>query len=221
MMNEAAGPTEKLSKGAMGEFRGFGKIPRFARPVILTEKIDGTNASVLIEPGYADDPSVIASCRILGTDYVMRAGSRTRWVTPKNDNFGFAAWAQLHADEFFELGVGHHFGEWWGKGIQRGYGIEERRFSLFNAGRWIEGEEDRVDEQQRVVPAPFNVVPVVERGACLSMSGVLLAADILRIGGSRAAPGYMNPEGVVVYHEASGHYYKYSLKDDEKPKGRP
>jgi hypothetical protein len=36
--------------------------------------------------------------------------------------------------------------------------------------------------------------------------------------GSRAAPGYMNPEGIVIYHKASQTYFKATIKDDEKPK---
>lgn len=32
----------------MSEFEGFEKIPRLNREMIVTEKIDGTNASVLV-----------------------------------------------------------------------------------------------------------------------------------------------------------------------------
>ena len=54
-----------------------------------------------------------------------------------------------------ELGVGQHFGEWWGFGIQRGYGLHERRFSLFNTGRWSD---------PAVRPACCGVVPVLADG---------------------------------------------------------
>jgi hypothetical protein len=54
----------------------FPRVPRLNREVLITEKIDGTNAQVFI----AEDGE-----RIL-------AGSRTRWITPEVDNFGFAAW---------------------------------------------------------------------------------------------------------------------------------
>jgi hypothetical protein len=36
----------------------------------------------------------------------------------------------------------------------------------------------------------------------------------LRIDGSLAAPGYMNPEGVVVFHVAGGVAFKKTLGDD-------
>ncbi len=41
----------------------------------------------------------------------------------------------------------------------------------------------------------------------------------LRTEGSLAAPGYMNPEGIVIYHTHSRHLYKVTLETDEKPKG--
>jgi len=46
------------------EFKEFPKIARLSRECIITEKIDGTNASILI----TDDGD-------------MFFGSRTRWIT--------------------------------------------------------------------------------------------------------------------------------------------
>ena len=40
----------------------------------------------------------------------------------------------------------------------------------------------------------------------------------LRASGSFAAPGFMNPEGVVVFHTASGTFFKKTLEKDEQPK---
>jgi hypothetical protein len=58
------------------EFQEFPKIARLSREIIITEKIDGTNAQILItEEG----------------DFLI--GSRTRWITPQDDNYGFAKWA--------------------------------------------------------------------------------------------------------------------------------
>src|SRR3954471_9773147 len=103
------------------DFEPFQKIARLKRNSIITEKIDGTNAVVAI-----------------GDDGTFRVGSRTRWITPDDDNYGFAKWAFAHEDELRELGPGRHFGEWWGNGIQRKYGVLDKRFSLFNVGRWNE-----------------------------------------------------------------------------------
>ena len=104
----------------MTEFQEFQKIARLSRNCSITEKIDGTNA-----------------CIYIGEDGEFLTGSRTRWITPEDDNYGFAKWALAHKDELMALGPGRHFGEWWGSGCQRGYGLTngEKRFSLFNTSR--------------------------------------------------------------------------------------
>lgn len=100
------------------EFKAFPKLQRLSGPAFVTEKIDGTNACVHVD----------------AETWVVTAQSRTRVITPgKNDNFGFAAWVQSNYYALADLlGPGYHYGEWWGQGIQRGYGLKERRFSLFN-----------------------------------------------------------------------------------------
>lgn len=40
----------------------------------------------------------------------------------------------------------------------------------------------------------------------------------LRAEGSMAAPGFMRPEGVVVFHGHSGTLFKVTLEKDEVPK---
>jgi hypothetical protein len=172
------------------DFEPFEKIPRLSRECMITEKIDGTNAQIFI-----------------GEDGEFLTGSRNRWITPEADNYGFSRWAHEHKEELLTLGPGRHFGEWWGSGIQRRYGIEDKRFSLFNAVRYA---EDR--------PACCMVVPVIARG--IFSTGLIEAAlEMLREGGSLAAPGFMDPEGIVIYHEAAKQYFKKTLAGDEKPKG--
>lgn len=173
----------------MSEFVEFPKMSRLSREVIITEKIDGTNAQVYITE-----------------DGRIMAGSRTRWITPENDNFGFAAWVERNHDELLKLGPGRHFGEWWGVGIQRGYGLSERRFSLFNVSRW---GDDR--------PACCHVVPVLYRGP---FDTVLIddAINALRSQGSSAAPGFMTPEGIVVFHTAANIGFKKTVEKDNLPK---
>lgn len=174
------------------EFVAFDKIPRLRRNVIVTEKIDGTNAIVWI----GDDCTTI------------RAGSRSRWITPSDDNAGFARWVEANRDELLKLGPGYHYGEWWGAGIQRRYGLSEKRFSLFNAGRWTDD----------VRPACCHVVPVLGQGSQDVVVDAALAR--LRTEGSVAAPGFMNPEGIVVYHTAARSLFKVTLDRDEEPKGK-
>lgn len=178
-------------------FVGFPKIARWSRDVIVTEKIDGTNAQVFVSE---DGQSLIA-------------GSRNRWIAPGDDGFGFAAWVEKNRDELLKLGPGSHFGEWWGSGVQRGYGLTkgEKRFSLFNVHRWADGGKDKR-------PACCHVVPELWRG---NLDHLVVADHIerLRTLGSIASPGFMKPEGIVVFHVAAGALFKKTLEDDHESKG--
>lgn len=179
------------------EFVPFPKIARLNREIVVTEKIDGTNAQVHVSE-----------------DGTVRAGSRTRWITRDDDNFGAALWVAEHAEELKTLGPGSHFGEWWGSGIQRGYGLlnGEKRFSLFNTHRWADnGTEKR--------PACCRVVPVLWFGNAKD-ARVSEIVDTLRERGSAAAPGFMKPEGVVIFHTAASQLFKVTLEKDSEPKGR-
>lgn len=173
------------------EFLEFPKMPRLSREIIVTEKIDGTNAQIAFDERGG-----------------MWVGSRSRWITPDMDNHGFARWAYENESELRKLGEGRHFGEWWGSGIQRGYGLEkgEKRFSLFNVSRWA-------DER----PACCHVVPVLYRGP-FTTDAAESALARLAMAGSAAAPGFMKPEGVVVFHIAGNFGFKKTLEKDDLPK---
>jgi hypothetical protein len=60
---------------------------------------------------------------------------------------------------------------------------------------------------------------VIYRGLFLT-DAVQMCLDALELGGSQAAPGFMNPEGVVVYHVAGNVGFKKTIKNDDKPKGK-
>jgi len=187
------------------DFIPFQKIPRLNREVIVTEKLDGTSGVVYI-----------------GEDGSIRAGSRNRWITPTDDNYGFAKWVEANKEELLKLGPGRHFGEYWGGGIQRGYGLKEKRFSLFNVGRWtsrMTGGVFQMDGEHQV-PGPkcCHVVPTIWRGDFNSFDARDFV-EMLRVNGSFAAPGFMKPEGIVLYHTAAEKCFKVTLEGDEKPKG--
>ena len=171
----------------MPEFVGFRKIPRYSREIIVSEKIDGTNASIFI-----------------GEDGEFLTGSRTRWITPIDDNMGFSRWAHEHKDELMQLGPGTHHGEWWGSKIQRAYGLKngERHFSLFNISKWGE-----------VRPACCDVVPIVWRGEFDNFIVDDVMAYLARMG-SLAMPGYNLPEGIVIFHVAGNYYFKKTFGTD-------
>ena len=173
-------------------FIEFQKIPRYSRDAIVTEKIDGTNG-----------------CICIGEGGEFRVGSRTRWITEKDDNFGFAAWALENKSDLLNLGPGRHFGEWWGRGIQRGYGLTERRFSLFNTSRWN-------DETK---PACCNVVPILAVGKDIG-EAIKDGLGRLLADGSVAAPGFMKPEGVIAYHVAGNLFFKKTIEKDDEWKGK-
>lgn len=173
------------------EFKSFRKIPRLYRECIITEKIDGTNAQVVI-------PEIPYEA--------IKVGSRNRWITPgkKTDNYDFASFVYNNEEAIRKLGPGTHFGEWWGAGIARKYGLTERRWSLFN---WT--NRPLPDG----LPSNITVVPVLYTGM-FSTTIVTLELDKLVASGSIAAPGFMNPEGVVVNHLASGTLYKITTDGD-------
>src|SRR5258708_10409156 len=101
--NAHGGPSFDATQGEtiMAEFVPFPKIARLSREVVVTEKIDGTNAQICVNDDMTD----------------IVAGSRSRWITPVDDNFGFARWAQDNKQELLKLGPGSHFGELLGAGV--------------------------------------------------------------------------------------------------------
>ena len=182
----------------MIEFKERPKTPRLLRDITITEKIDGTNAAIGIVPVEApdlDDPNVICHVSIDFNSpehqmFAVYAQSRTRLITPgkSTDNYGFAGWVSRNAVELVELlGEGLHFGEWWGNGIQRNYGMDEKWFSLFNTDRY-HGFAERTTLNLRAVP-------VLYRGPH-DTEAIAEAMALLRHTGSVAAPGFMNPEGI-------------------------
>lgn len=174
-------------------FEAYKKIPRLFRDCLVTEKIDGTNAQILVPEDPAEP---------------LMFGSRNRWVTPGKDNFGFAQWGWEHMKALRLLGPGRHYGEWWGHGIQRGYGLTERRFSLFTTRRWRENRD---------LPAglPDNVamVPALYEGP-FDEYCIRNCLGLLERQGSHAAHGFMKPEGVVIWHEGARQLFKVTLGDD-------
>ena len=207
----------------MSEFQPWPKMARWSRDIIVTEKIDGTNSQVYIYPANEigmegldprDPWAVLQEKYALAfkDGMAISAGSRTRWLdtSSKGDNFGFAKWVEANAEELFKLGEGRHFGEWWGKGIQRGYGMDDKYFSLFNVGRWYD---------DTVRPACCDVVPVLYDGPNDEGAIDRTLFNLAR-GGSEAAPGYRDPEGIIIWHTAANVGFKKTIKDDEKPKGQ-
>ena len=181
----------------MVDFVGFPKVPRLSRDIVVTEKLDGTNSQIYI-------PESISY-----TAVGVLVGSRNRWITPEDDNYGFCKWVYKNLDELVKLGPGHHFGEWWGQGIQRGYGLKEKRFSLFNTSRWRDNPD---------LPSCCHVVPVLYEGP-FDTNAIDTELHMLTHTGSKAEIGYMNPEGIMIFHTAANRYFKKTILNDDKHKG--
>lgn len=181
--------------GPLPTFQGFKKIPRLNRDIVITEKIDGTNGVVFISE-----------------DGMVLAGSKNRWLFPgkSTDNAGFAEWVATNSEALRDtLGPGFHYGEWFGRKIGRGYGMQDRKFALFNTDRWKD-----------LLETDFGLtrVPILYEGR-FSQYAVESALQDLRAFGSVAVEEYSSPEGVIIYHVAAGQYFKVLLEGDELPKG--
>jgi hypothetical protein len=162
------------------EYEKFPKIRRLDTVCVrITEKIDGTNGLVVVP----EDPSL-----------PLIVGSRNRVITPisvsgnkASDNFGFAQFVLENEKAFRDLGPGKHYGEWYGQGIGRTYGLSERRFALFNTQRPL-------PEGSILTQVPLLYIRQLNGG----LAGLQSVMEALQVTGSKAVPGYMQPEGIVV-----------------------
>ncbi len=178
-----------------GTFEAWPKtkhVDKVLGSVIVTEKIDGTNA-----------------CLVFEEDGTMYAQSRNRIITPATDNQGFARWAYYHQDELFNiLGPGRHFGEWWGRGIGRKYNMEHNVFSVFNNGRFYKTDPGTTMDSMSTRAATSSIfdqvsaVPLIYTGEYNSPDMNMAIAELAN-GSSKAAAAYnvdfKDPEGVCYY----------------------
>lgn len=213
----AATPIEPAD-AAFVEFQAFPKLPRYNREIIITEKIDGTNAAVgITEDGY------------------VYAQSRKKLIYPgKQDNAGFAGWVEQNKDNLREtLGPGLHFGEWYGSGIQRGYGLTNgaKLFALFNVSRWTVGDIiPNDDDENAFFPYPWAPKAELAQVPNLTVAPVLGVApslkhhefiekvflDLKRTGSQvTEARGFERPEGIVIWHTHGNVGFKWTFEKDE------
>lgn len=199
----------------------FSSIPRLYRDVVITEKIDGSNAAIIIEQNSPapHDPQT----KLVNSDnsyYTIGAQSRTQILTPDNDMFGFATWVWSNARILVDtLGEGRHFGEYWGQGIHRSYHQQRNWFSLFNTKRWNKENTQHIDG--------LLVVPVLYEGKYDDRVNYQ-ALEELRLKGSVAAQQVdgrdldFRAEGIVGWHVSMNQYYKVTLNGDgHKGQGNP
>lgn len=206
------------------EFQRWGSTPHLFhdKGIVITEKLDGTNAAIIIEPVPGDDIRIVADDDVANSLAVVRsihgvvlvgAQSRNKLLNLEDDNAGFARWVFENAlDIANDLGIGRHFGEWWGNKIQRGYGFtdaNERAFSLFNTAKWA-------GASRFFNTLYLDTVPVLYDGP-FSQIAINVTLFNLQQQGSKAAPGFMRPEGIVIFHRAANQVFKVTF-DGDRPK---
>lgn len=154
------------------EFRGWGKTPRLKGNMItITEKIDGTNACVIVRDGE-----------------VVGFQSRNRLIKPGDDNMGFAFWGFENCEELASLGDGYHYGEWAGPGIQKNpHMLDEKTFFLFNTFR-----------PQESLPPCVKQVPVLYQGP---YTAAALEATMYELWVSAAQKKYIPEGIIIYFHD--------------------
>lgn len=187
----------------MVEFKEWPKIPRgLGETMTITEKIDGTNACVIVETNE------------LGYDVVVGAQSRTQLLCSKEsndldapwvnitDNFGFADWVRRNENLLETLGPGYHYGEWAGPGIQKNHhNLERKTFFLFNSDRWRDGRAPR--------PLGVECVPVLFEGEATRENITKVMDDLWK---NAKEKGY-HPEGVVIWYHRTRRYEKVTFEN--------
>lgn len=194
---------------AVPEFISFPKIQRLSNEKItITEKIHGSNGQIAILPIDPDQdyPCALGLREYDGVVHGMFAGSRNRWLTPNNDNMGFARWVVENSPELWGLEPGRHYGEWFGSGVQKqAYSRVngEKDFALFNVHRWGEHNPN--------TPKCCMVVPTLYQGSLVD--GIIhhTMKELFK-SGSHMGGDYV--EGVIVYYHLTKQYMKKTFEQD-------
>ena len=223
-----------------GQFKSWGSTPRFHKGLHITEKIDGTNAGVSVQ-GFSKgiyhefSGDVPGDAKVVyGTDcdYLVRAQSRKRIITPDNDNFGFAKWVWENADGLANLlGYGYHYGEWYGEGIQKNpLAVQGRRWALFNTWHWGRKEilvllvdaditgltlVPVLHDEQRDGPADYKTIP----NLLVDLEWGSKADGYMTLPNAHKMDFHVEgPEGIIVWQRETQQRYKILLREDDKHK---
>jgi hypothetical protein len=177
------------------EFKEWPKIPRGQNEVVsITEKIDGTNACIVID----EDSKIV------------RVQSRKRFITPENDNYGFAGWVERNRESLETMGEGYHYGEWAGLGIQKNHhGFSEKQLMLFNTQRWNPNNPN--------LPECCSVVPLLYEGELLNNTVEDAMSNLHQVYRSDNIinQSTLKPEGIVVWYHKTRRYAKFTFDNQE------
>lgn len=188
------------------EFKAYKKTPRVDKLTFtISEKIDGTNAVLYVHHPHFGEV-------LNGTEKppFILAGSRSKWLLqepgkPNDDNHGFGRWVKDNEEELMKLPQGYHYGEWYGKGINRAYGLKDRRFMLFNFNRYVKLKEENQ------LPSVVELETVLADNVSfehLNQIGAQVAARLIQ-GGSVHVPGFRSTEGIILRQAHSDIVHKH------------
>lgn len=154
---------------------------------IITEKMDGTNACVIVQDG-----------KVVGVQ------SRRRMITPEDDNYGFAAWVEENKEELGTLGDGYHYGEWVGPGIQKNpHNLEQKEFYLFDTMRFCVGRQ-----------TPPKCVKVVRELYVGPIDDWIIESEMVHLA-ERGEDLDYKPEGIIVYYFKTKSREKYTFANSK------
>lgn len=176
---------------------------------VISEKIDGTNGLIQIDYKYDWNGQRY-------DDHLVQFGSRNRYITTTDDNAGFANYFTPHiasictlAESLINYGDNDNpkqdwpiyiYGEWFGKGIQRGYGLDEKYFMPFSSF---------YAEHMIKAGIPNIMMPNIMYTGKFSLEVVDNCMNRLTSGGFHTLiTNYDYPEGVVIYFPK----YNFRLK---------
>jgi len=181
-----------VSESVVPQFKAYPKTRRLTDVyAFISEKIDGTNGVL-----FVDGSRVVA-------------GSRSKWLVDDGskswDNHGFGAWVKENEVILSQLPDGFHYGEWYGRGINRNYGLKDRRFMLFNRMRYLELLE--------LMPSLYKVLELETILSQINIMDVqaqlaIHKRELMHESGSRHVRGFKRPEGVMVRIPAADKVFK-------------
>lgn len=181
-----------MSEDTEKSFKPFSKIMRIDNITMsITQKIHGTNAQIFID----NEKNIYVS-------------SRNRLLSVYDDNVGFCRFVIYNKDYLIEhLGVGRHYGEWAGKGINNGEGLSINKLFLFNWKRFINNGLEDIEKHPQI-----GFVPVLYNGG-LDLEKIEQTMTSLKENGSYISPGFMKPEGIVI--DINGTLYKKTFDQED------
>ena len=172
------------------DFHAFPEVEHICKTHMrITQKVHGSNCQIYI---YEED----------GTKK-LKVGTKNRWLSLDDDNYGVCKFVHDNAEFFLQFSLGHHYGEWAGKGINSGEGMKERMLFLFSNPARYEGIT--FHPNVTFVPEMYNGV--------LDQSQIEYWMTFLKANGSFIVPGFMNVEGIIA--EINGKRYKKVFKKEE------